>query len=116
MKEEGISSVLINPNIATIQTDTKFADKVYLLPINRDYVEKIIEIERPDSIMLSFGGQTALNCGVGLYDSGIIRKYGIEVLNTSIEGIKITEDRQQFKDAMVKSNVPVINSASCLFM
>jgi carbamoyl-phosphate synthase large subunit len=82
-----------------------------LLPINRNYVEKIIELERPDSIMLGFGGQTALNCGVDLFDNNILKKYGINVLNTSIEGIKITEDRQKFKDAMINSNVPVLRSA-----
>lgn len=82
-----------------------------MLPINRNYVEKIIELERPDSIMLGFGGQTALNCGVDLFDNGILKKYGINVLNTSIEGIKITEDRQKFKDAMINSNVPVLRSA-----
>jgi carbamoyl-phosphate synthase large subunit len=82
-----------------------------LLPINRYYVEKIIELERPDSIMLGFGGQTALNCGVDLFDNNILKKYGINVLNTSIEGIKITEDRQKFKDAMINSNVPVLRSA-----
>jgi carbamoyl-phosphate synthase large subunit len=82
-----------------------------LLPINRNFVEKIIEIERPDSIMLSFGGQTALNCGVDLFENEILKKYGINVLNTSIEGIKITEDRQKFKEAMINSNVPVLNSA-----
>ncbi|HEX5519732.1 MAG TPA: carbamoyl phosphate synthase large subunit, partial [Candidatus Nitrosocosmicus sp.] len=106
LKEENIYSVLINPNIATIQTDKKFADKVYLLPINRNYVEKIIEIERPDSIMLSFGGQTALNCGVDLFNNDVLKKYGINVLNTSIDGVKITEDRQKFKEAMINSNVP----------
>ena len=112
LKEENIYSVLINPNIATIQTDKKFADKVYLLPINRNYVEKIIEIERPDSIMLSFGGQTALNCGVDLFDNDVLKKYGINVLNTSIDGVKITEDRQKFKEAMINSNVPVLESSA----
>ncbi|MGN6351400.1 MAG: carbamoyl-phosphate synthase (glutamine-hydrolyzing) large subunit [Candidatus Nitrosocosmicus sp.] len=112
LKEENIYSVLINPNIATIQTDKKFADKVYLLPINRNYVEKIIEIERPDSIMLSFGGQTALNCGVDLFDNEVLKKYGINVLNTSIDGVKITEDRQKFKEAMINSNVPVLESSA----
>jgi carbamoyl-phosphate synthase large subunit len=82
-----------------------------LLPINRSFVEKIIELERPDSIMLSFGGQTALNCGVDLFENEILKRYGINVLNTSIEGIKITEDRQKFKEAMINSNVPVLNSA-----
>ena len=112
MKEEGISSVLINPNIATIQTDSKFADKVYLLPINRNFVEQVIELERPDSIMLSFGGQTALNCGVELYENEVLKKYDVNVLNTSVDGIKLTEDRQEFKNAMVKSNVPVLDSAT----
>jgi carbamoyl-phosphate synthase large subunit len=111
LKEDNIKSVLINPNIATIQTDTRFADKVYLLPITPKYVEKIIESERPDSIMLGFGGQTALNCGVSLYQEKIIEKYGIRVLGTQIHGIQITEDRQLFKSAMVKSGVPVLQSA-----
>jgi carbamoyl-phosphate synthase large subunit len=102
--------VLINPNIATIQTDTRFADKVYPVPITTEYVEKVIETEKPDSIMLGFGGQTALNCGVALHEKGILQKYGIRVLGTQIHGIEITEDRQQFKDAMVKSDVPVLQS------
>jgi carbamoyl-phosphate synthase large subunit len=111
LKEDGIKSVLINPNIATIQTDTRFADKVYLLPITPKFVEDVIEAERPDSIMLAFGGQTALNCGVALYKDKIIEKYGIRVLGTQINGIEITENRQLFKDAMLKSDVPVLQSA-----
>ena len=83
-----------------------------MLPITRNFVEQVIERERPDSIMLSFGGQTALNCGVNLYDNDILKKYNVEVLNTSIDGIKLTEDRQKFKDAMVKCNVPVLDSAT----
>jgi carbamoyl-phosphate synthase large subunit len=102
--------VLINPNIATIQTDTRFADKVYPVPINTEYVEKVIQAEKPDSIMLGFGGQTALNCGVALHDQGILEKYGMRVLGTQIHGIEITEDRQKFKDAMIKSDVPVLQS------
>ena len=94
MREDDVRSVLINPNIATIQTDTRFADRVYLLPISVTYVQKVIEKERPDSIMLGFGGQTALNCGVALEDKEILRKYGIRVLGTQIEGIRITEDRR----------------------
>ncbi|HYX56632.1 MAG TPA: carbamoyl-phosphate synthase (glutamine-hydrolyzing) large subunit [Nitrososphaeraceae archaeon] len=112
LKEDNIKSVLINPNIATIQTDTRFADKVYLLPITPEFVKKVIEAERPDSIMLAFGGQTALNCGVSLGQDKIIEKYGIRVLGTQIDGIKITEDRQLFKDAMTKSGVPVLPSSS----
>ena len=111
LKEDGIKSVLINPNIATIQTDTRFADKVYLLPITPKFVENVIEAERPDSIMLAFGGQTALNCGVTLYKDKIIEKYGVSVLGTQINGIEITENRQFFKDAMLKSDVPVLQSA-----
>ena len=102
--------MLINPNIATIQTDTRFADKVYPIPINTEYVEKVIQAEKPDSIMLGFGGQTALNCGVALHEQGILAKYGIRVLGTQIHGIEITEDRQMFKDAMIKSDVPVLQS------
>jgi carbamoyl-phosphate synthase large subunit len=111
LKEDGIKSLLINPNIATIQTDTRFADKVYLLPITPKFVQDVIEAERPDSIMLAFGGQTALNCGVSLYKDKIIEKYGIRVLGTQINGIEITENRQLFKDAMLKSDVPVLESA-----
>ena len=102
--------MLINPNIATIQTDTRFADKVYPVPINTATVEKVIQMEKPDSIMLGFGGQTALNCGVALHEQGILEKYGIRVLGTQIKGIEITEDRQLFKDAMIKSDVPVLQS------
>ena len=108
--EDGLKSVLINPNIATIQTDTRFADQVYLLPVNPEYVESIIEKERPDGIMLAYGGQTALNCGVKLEESGILQKYGVNVLGTSIKGIQKTEDRQLFKDSMKESGVPVLNS------
>ncbi|MCJ8306334.1 MAG: carbamoyl-phosphate synthase (glutamine-hydrolyzing) large subunit [Nitrosopumilus sp.] len=108
--EDGINSVLINPNIATIQTDTRFADQVYLLPVNVEYVESIIEKERPDGIMLAYGGQTALNCGVKLDDSDILQKYGVKVLGTQIQGIKNTEDRQLFKDSMAECGMPVLKS------
>ena len=101
---------MINPNIATIQTDTRFADKVYLLPVTPEYVESIIEKERPDGIMLSYGGQTALNCGVNLGNSGVLDRYGVKVLGTQIPGIQRTEDRQQFKDAMIECGVPVLKS------
>ncbi len=102
--------MLINPNIATIQTDTRFADQVYLLPVTPQYVESIIEKERPDGIMLSYGGQTALNCGVKVDEAGILKKYGISVLGTQVPGIMATEDRQKFKDSMVDCNVPVLKS------
>jgi carbamoyl-phosphate synthase large subunit len=108
--EDGIKSVLINPNIATIQTDTRFADQVYLLPVNSQYVESIIEKERPDGIMLAYGGQTALNCGVNLEESGILQKYNVKVLGTQVQGIKNTEDRQLFKDQMTEAGVPVLKS------
>ena len=108
--EDGLKSVLINPNIATIQTDTRFADKVYLQPVTPEYVESVIESERPDSIMLSYGGQTALNCGVKLDEMGILQKYDVKVLGTQIPGIMATEDRQKFKDNMQKCGVPVLKS------
>jgi len=108
--EDGLKSVLINPNIATIQTDTRFADKVYLQPVTPKYVESVIESERPDSIMLSYGGQTALNCGVKLDEMGILQKYDVKVLGTQIPGIMATEDRQKFKDNMQKCGVPVLKS------
>ncbi len=110
IQEEGIKSVLVNPNIATIQTDTRFADKVYSIPVNSQYVESIIEAERPDGLMLGFGGQTALNCGVKIDDLGILKKYGVKVLGTQVKGIQATEDRQLFKDSMIACNVPVLKS------
>ncbi len=96
MREEGIETVLINPNIATIQTSEGVADTVYFLPITPYFVEKVIEKERPDGILLAFGGQTALNCGTELYTNGTLDKYGIQVLGTSVEAIMITEDRDLF--------------------
>jgi len=110
--EDGLKSVLINPNIATIQTDTRFADKVYLQPVTPKYVESVIESERPDSIMLSYGGQTALNCGVKLDEMSILQKYDVKVLGTQIPGIMATEDRQKFKDNMQKCGVPVLKSGT----
>lgn len=96
MREEGIETVLINPNIATIQTSEGVADKVYFLPITPYFVEEIIKKERPDGILLAFGGQTALNCGTALYEKGTLQKYGVKVLGTSVEAIMITEDRDLF--------------------
>ena len=96
MREEGISTVLINPNIATIQTSEGVADKVYFLPITTYFVEEVIKKERPDGILLAFGGQTALNCGTELYLNGTLDKYGVKVLGTSVEAIMITEDRDLF--------------------
>ncbi len=96
LKEDGVTSVLVNPNIATIQTSENFADKVYFLPIKTEFVEKIIQKEQPDSILLQFGGQTALNVGVELYEQGILEKYNIRVLGTPVESIQDTEDRFLF--------------------
>lgn len=96
LKEEGIKSVLINPNIATIQTSEGLADRVYFLPVTPKFVEDVIKKEKPDGILLSFGGQTALNCGVELYESGVLKKYGVQVLGTSVEAIQNTEDRDLF--------------------
>lgn len=96
MREEGISTVLINPNIATIQTSAGVADKVYFLPITPYFVEEVIKKENPDGILLAFGGQTALNCGTELYTNGIFDKYGVKVLGTSVDAIMITEDRDLF--------------------
>ncbi|MDD3160504.1 MAG: ATP-grasp domain-containing protein, partial [Bacteroidales bacterium] len=96
LKEENINTVLINPNIATIQTSEGIADTVYFLPINTYFVEKVIEKEKPDGILLAFGGQTALNCGTELYNSGILAKYNVKVLGTSVEAIMNTEDRDLF--------------------
>lgn len=100
LKQEGIKTVLINPNIATIQTSDYLADEVYFLPITPDFVEEVIAKEKPDSLLLSFGGQTALNCGLKLYDSGVLEKYNVEVLGTPVETIRDTEDRELFVDRL----------------
>lgn len=95
-KEEGIKTVLINPNIATVQTSSELADEVYFLPVTVEFVEQVIKKEKPDGLVLSFGGQTALNCGMELYKAGILKKYNIKVLGTSVESIILTEDRAKF--------------------
>ncbi|MFX0029660.1 MAG: carbamoyl-phosphate synthase (glutamine-hydrolyzing) large subunit [Candidatus Hermodarchaeota archaeon] len=110
LKEEGITTILINPNIATIQTDPELSDRVYLLPITLKYVEEVIKKEKPDGILLSFGGQTALNMGVELKEAGILEKYQLKVLGTPIEAIEATEDRDLFVKAMEKSDVKVCKS------
>ncbi len=114
LSEEGVETVLVNPNIATIQTDPKLAGKVYLLPLTADFIEKVIERERPDSILLSFGGQTALNVGVELAEKGILDKYGVKVIGTPIEAIQITEDRDLFKKAMFEAGVNVLKSQAAV--
>ncbi|PKL05856.1 MAG: carbamoyl phosphate synthase large subunit, partial [Spirochaetae bacterium HGW-Spirochaetae-9] len=96
LREEGVSTVLINPNIATIQTSEGMADATYFLPVTPEFVKKVIEKERPDGILLAFGGQTALNCGIALHDEGILYKYGVDVLGTPVEAIRLTEDRELF--------------------
>ena len=109
MREEGISTVLINPNIATIQTSEGVADKVYFLPITPHFVEEVIKKEKPDGILLSFGGQTALNCGTELYLNGTLERYGVKVLGTSVEAIMITEDRDLFVKKLdeIQTKTPV---------
>jgi carbamoyl-phosphate synthase large subunit len=102
LKEEGLEVVLINPNIATIQTSEGMADRVYFLPVTRDFAEKVIARERPQALLLSFGGQTALNCGVALWKSGVLRRYGLPVLGTPVEAIEKTEDRKLFNQALAE--------------
>jgi len=110
LKEEGIYTVLINPNIATVQTSEGVADKVYFLPVTPEFVEKVIEKERPDGLLLAFGGQTALNCGVALHKAGILQKYGIQVLGTPVEAIMDTEDRDLFVQRLSEISVKTIKS------
>lgn len=110
LKEENIVTVLINPNIATVQTSEGFADKIYFLPVTPYFVKKVIEKERPDGILLSFGGQTALNCGVRLYDDGVLREYDVKVLGTPVQAIKDTEDRELFVEKLDQIDVKTIKS------
>jgi carbamoyl-phosphate synthase large subunit len=113
LREEGISTVLINPNIATVQTSEGVADKIYFLPVQPYFVERVIKKEQPDGILLSFGGQTALNCGVQLFKSGILEKYGVKVLGTPVQAIIDTEDRELFVDRLKEINVKTIRSEAC---
>jgi len=110
LREEGVETVLINPNIATIQTDPRLSGKVYLLPVTPEYVEKVIQKEKPDGILLGFGGQTALNCGIELAKSGVLEKYSVKVLGTPVEAIEDTGDRERFREAMLKAGVPPLKS------
>ncbi len=105
LREEGHYTILVNPNIATVQTDEGMADQVYLLPLNEKSVTEIIKQEKPDAILLGFGGQTALNLGLALESSGVLEKYGVEVLGTPVSTIRITEDRQLFKEALEEIDV-----------
>jgi len=113
LREEGISSVLINPNVATIQTSEGIADKVYFLPVNTFFVTEIIKKERPDGIMLAWGGQTGLNVGTELYRNGVLKEYGVEVLGTSVEAIMNTEDRDLFVKELNKVDLKVPVSQAC---
>ena len=113
LKEEGIHSILINPNIATVQTSKDVADTVYFQPVTPEFVEHVIEKERPDGILLSFGGQTALNCGVELYEKGILEKYGVKVLGTPVQAIIDTEDRDLFVKRLDEIGVKTIKSEAC---
>jgi len=113
LKEEGIHSVLINPNIATVQTSKDVADTVYFQPVTPEFVERVIEKERPDGILLSFGGQTALNCGVELYEKGVLEKYGVRVLGTPVQAIIDTEDRDLFVKRLDEIGVKTIKSEAC---
>lgn len=110
LKEEGIETILINPNIATVQTSDGFADKIYFLPVTPYFVEKVIEKERPDGILLAFGGQTALNCGVALSESGVLDKYDVKVLGTPVRAIMDTEDRELFVKKLDEIDVKTIKS------
>jgi len=110
LKEEGIETILINPNIATVQTSDQVADKVYFLPVTAYFVEKVIQKEAPQGILLAFGGQTALNCGVDLYKAGILEKYNVKVLGTPVQAIMDTEDRELFNEKLAEINVRTIKS------
>lgn len=113
LREEGVTTVLINPNIATVQTSEGVADQIYFLPVQPYFVERVIEKERPDGILLAFGGQTALNCGVALYREGVLEKYGVQVLGTSVQAIMDTEDRELFVEKLNEINVKTIKSEAC---
>jgi carbamoyl-phosphate synthase large subunit len=110
LQEEGIATVLVNPNIATIQTSRLLADQVYFLPVTPYFVEQIIARERPDGILLSFGGQTALNCGIALHKSGVLEKYGVQTLGTPVSAIILTEDRENFASHLRGINIPTPQS------
>lgn len=113
LREEGVETVLINPNIATVQTSEGVADHIYYLPVQPHFVERVIQKEKPDGILLSFGGQTALNCGVELYEQGILEKYGVKVLGTPVQAIMDTEDRELFVEKLDEIDVKTIKSEAC---
>ena len=113
LREEGVETVLINPNISTVQTSEGVADKIYFLPVQPYFVERVIQQEKPDGILLAFGGQTALNCGVELYQSGVLEKYNVKVLGTPVQAIMDTEDRELFVQKLDEINVKTIKSHAC---
>ena len=113
LREEGVQTVLINPNIATVQTSEGVADQIYFLPVQPYFVERVIEKEKPDGILLAFGGQTALNCGVELYKAGTLEKYGVRVLGTPVQAIMDTEDRELFVEKLNEIDVKTIKSEAC---
>ncbi len=113
LREEGVETVLINPNIATVQTSEGVADKIYFLPVQPYFVERVIQEEKPDGILLAFGGQTALNCGVELYQSGVLEKYNVKVLGTPVQAIMDTEDRELFVKKLDEIDVKTIKSHAC---
>ena len=113
LKEEGVYTILINPNIATIQTSEEIADKIYFLPVTDYFVEKVIHKEKPDGILLAFGGQTALNCGVDLFRQGILEKYNLKVIGTPVQSIINTEDREIFSGILHEIEVLTQRRNAC---
>ena len=113
MREEGIVTVLVNPNIATIQTSRELADRIYLVAVTPEFVEGVIAKESPDAVLLSFGGQTALNCGIALHDAGVFAKHGVQVLGTPVESIRDTEDRRRFVERLAEIDVKTARSRGC---
>ena len=114
LKDEGITTILVNPNIATIQTSDRLADEIYFLPVNAHFVTQVIEKERPDGIMISFGGQTALNCGLELHDRGVLHEFGVDILGTPIQAVRDTEDRELFVNRLTEIGVHVPRSAAAV--
>jgi carbamoyl-phosphate synthase large subunit len=107
LKDEGVKTILLNPNIATVQTSYRLADKVYLLPLDDNFVAQVIGVEKPDGILIGFGGQTALTAGVSLAKKGVLNEYGVKVLGTSIKGVETALDRQLFRKKMLEVGLPV---------
>jgi carbamoyl-phosphate synthase large subunit len=112
LKEEGIHTILINPNIATVQTGAGLADKVYFVPVRPEYIEYVIEKEKPDGILLTFGGQSALNCGIALHNTGVFKKHSVRVLGTPIRTIELSEDRALFAKTLKEIDIPVATSTA----